>query len=287
MIRFGNHTTEKLVRSMWKICFEDSDTFINLQFSRKYKNENTLIFFEKEEAVASLQMFPYTIVFYGKKIPFYYLAGLCTLPQHRKKGYMAQLIHKSHQIMKERNIPLSVLVPAEEWLFGFYAHYGYEQVFEKDDKPILLKKLLESYPDIQDAYKHFNESVTERDFYVQKTFEDFHTIIEESRIDNFVPKYNLSAMARIIDPFYLLKLYAAHQERETNFRIKINSPENSLIYHIRKQEAIIDKLSNNFDIEADIKLLCRLLFGYKTQELPPPYPHFFPQHHPVINLMLE
>lgn len=290
MIRFGNNHTEKIVRNMWKICFDDDDNFIDFQFSRKYKNENTLIFFDGEEAAASLQMFPYSITFYGVKVSFYYLAGLCTLPQHRKKGYMALLIHKAHEIMKERNIPLSILVPAEEWLFGFYEKYGYEQVFEKNDKPIFLKKLLDKYPDRTEAYKAFNSLIEKQDFHVQKTLDDFQTIIDENKLENFAPKYNLSAMVRIINPMYLLKLYAYHQSKnrtQSDTRIKVYHEGQTTIYHINNGNVTRDDKGNSFDIEADIRLLCRLLFGYKTELLPSPYSDLFPSHHPVINMMLE
>lgn len=280
MIQFANIETMPLVRNMWKICFEDSEEFLDLHFSCKYKNENTLIFFQEGEAVASLQMFPYTITFYKQEVPFYYLAGLCTLPQHRKKGYMAQLIYASHKVMQERGIPLSILVPAEDWLFGFYEKYDYEQIFDGGRKTVPLKRLLDSAPNLEEAYNTFNLRAKKQDFYVQKTFEDFKVIADEFRIDGYPVKYNLSGMACIIDDRYLIGLYNAQAKKEGLPEIIKTNKAGVFSY-------IIDNGEGNINIEIDVRLLCRLLFGYKTKELGKPFADIFPEHHPVMNLMLE
>lgn len=99
MIQFANEHTMPLVRLMWKTCFGDADDFLDILFKYKYRNENTLIYFDGDKAVASLQMLPYTMTFYGEEIPFAYLAGLCTLPEYRRRGYMDQLIHRAHYVI--------------------------------------------------------------------------------------------------------------------------------------------------------------------------------------------
>lgn len=259
MIRFADKKTTSVVKDMWQVCFGDTDAFMELLFRRQFKEENTLIYFNGDEAVASLQMLPYTISFYGKIIPFAYMAGLCTLPGHRRKGYMELLIHEAHGILAKKNIPLAILVPAEEWLFDFYTKYGYEQVFDNSQEPIYsLTEILKSSFNIEDAYIIFDEIFNKKDFCIQKSFYDFETIIEEYKMDHCPDKYNLAGMARIIDAGYL---YSLCKGKNTQADIDLDS--------------------------IDIRLLCRLLFGYKTSKLGTPLSEMFPEHHPVMNLMLE
>lgn len=281
MIKFSNKHIEPFVKQMWKVCFEDTDEFIELIFTQKYKPENTLVYFENDVAVASLQMHSYTISFYGEEIPFAYLAGLCTLSEYRNKGYMAQLINKAHQILEERNIPLAILIPAEDWLFRFYEKFDYEQVFDKSEKPIYpLNKIIEENPNIESAYSFFDSLYRDKDFCVQKSLEDFKTIVEEYRNDGSPGKYNLAGMARIIDDAYLLKLFAI---KNRSLCIRIKTEEH--IYLINN--GIVKKTQDNADIEVNRRLLCRLLFGYKTNELDNPLKTLFAEHHSVMNLMLE
>ncbi len=281
MIQFSNEHIEPLLRQMWKVCFEDTDAFIDLIFTQKYKPQNTLVYFENDIAVASLQMHPYTISFYGEEVPFSYLAGLCTLPEYRNKGYMAQLINEAHKTLKERGILLAILIPAEDSLFRYYERFDYEQVFDKSEEPIpSLDKILAESPNLESAYSFFDSLYRHKDFCVQKSFSDFKTIIEEYKNDGSPEKYNLAGMARIIDNMYLLKLFA------------IKNP--SLYIHIKTEEQIylidngtIRKTEEDPDIEINRRMLCRLLFGYKTNELDKPLQTWFAEHHSVMNLMLE
>lgn len=282
MIRFANKDTASKVRSMWKTCFDDTEEYMNLYFSRKYRDENTLIYFADNKAVASLQMLPYSIRFYGKIIPFYYLAGLCTLPEHRNNGYMGKLIHASFTVMKERNIPLSILVPAEEWLFGYYEKYGFERTFERSPEDIGFKNFLDKHSDNhKETYKAFDKEYQQKDFCVLKSEYDFETIIREYIQDNKPIKYNLDGMALVIDPVFMLRLYA-EKNQDKIFTIKVEDK----IYQVNKGVIKLSSLANS-DIKVNINMLTRLLFGFQTNELSTEYSSLFEEHNPILNLMLE
>lgn len=282
MIQFANKDTASEVRSMWKICFEDDDQFMNLFFSRQYRDENTLIYWVDGKAVACLQMIPYSIRFYGEVIPFYYLAGLCTLPEYRNKGYMGKLIHESFSVMKERNIPLSILIPAEEWLFGYYEKYGFETTFEENSEDIGFKTFLERHTsDCAEAYKAFDKEYQQKDFCVLKSEYDFETIVKEYILDNRPLKYNLDGMSCVIDPLLTLGLYAK-KNLDKNFTIKVENQ----IYQISNGYVKLSNSSHS-DIDVNINMLTRLLFGFHTNELPEEYSSLFEEHQPILNLMLE
>ncbi|MDL2214834.1 GNAT family N-acetyltransferase [Dysgonomonas sp. OttesenSCG-928-M03] len=288
MIQFADKNTKPLVRSMWKTVFGDKDEYIDLIFNQKYEDENTLIYFDKGKAVASLQMLPYTIRFYGKPVTFYYQAGLCTLPEYRNKGYMGQLISESFRVMQSRNICLSILVPAEDWLFGYYEKYGYVKTFDQGEQAINLDVILKNYSDNLDrAFEIFDRQYQQDDFIVLKTKDDLKTILEEYVQNGMLPKYNLGGMSRIIDAFPLLNLYA-ESNPTANFTIRVRD-EQLQTNHIYKVQNGISELTEteNPDLDLNQKLLTRLLFGYKIDELPKEYTSFFKKHNPVMNLMLE
>ena len=219
MIQFANNNTKQEVRRMWKICFDDTEEFMDLYFSEKYRNENTLIYFEKNQAVASLQILPYRFTFYGEEIPVAYISGACTLPKFQGRGYMGKLMATAFELMREREILLSILVPAEKWLYDFYAKLGYEKVFEADENEIpLLEILQKAGNDLDIAYAEFDKVFRKKDFCVQKTKADFATIVRETEMEGFPPKTNLAGMARVIDAEKLLAIFAKkHPEKEITF----------------------------------------------------------------------
>lgn len=279
MIQFANIDTTPLVRSLWKTCFEDTEEYLDLHFSEKYKPENTLLYFEKDIAVAALQMLPYTIRFYGKEIPFYYLAGLCTLPDYRNKGYMGQLIRASFDVMKQRMIPVCGLVPAEDWLFNYYHKYGFEIVFDPSENTIDLKSLIGK--NLSDAYIEFDKQYQQADFCVLKTKDDLDVILTDYKSEGYPPKGNLKGMARIILPEETLSLYAS-KNNTRSLRIQVEED----IFDIKNGKAGKTGLSS-YDISVNFNSLTRLLFGYETSILESPYNSLFQEHHPIINLMLE
>lgn len=281
MIKFADKHSEAVVRNMWKICFEDTDEFIDLYFSQKYKEENTLIFFEGDIAAASVQMLPYTINFYGEEIPFSYISGACTLPEYRKKGYMEKLLIRTFCVMLERNIPLSILIPAEDWLYGFYSKYGYTKTFDNGTEQIPIREILDKHSNnVEAAYKEFDFLFRSKNLCIQKSPEDFYTIVDEYKNDGYPPKYNLSGMARIIDVNYLLSIFEK-KHPDKSFSISVLDP-------------LLEKNNNTFSInkggkklEMDISMLTRLLFGFHTNELSSEYSYTFEEQSPIMNLMLE
>src|SRR5574344_1225148 len=98
MIKLADNSTKGAVWDMWKAVFGDPDSYMELYFRTKYSNDNTLIYFENEKPVASLQMLKFNFTFYGDELPIYYLSGVCTLPEARRKGYMDKLIIESFKV---------------------------------------------------------------------------------------------------------------------------------------------------------------------------------------------
>lgn len=290
MIRFANDTTAHSVRSMWKICFGDTEEFMNLYFTQKYRNYNTLIYFEKNKPVASLQMLPYNIRFYGEIIPLYYLAGLCTLPEFRNKGYMGKLIKRSFEVMQDRSIPLAILIPAEDWLFTYYAKYGFETTFEKSDENINLKKILEDNENnTLNAFQKFDLEFQQQDFCVLKSEEDFGSIIQDYVNEGYPLKSNLAGMSAIVDTERLLRLYAQKNQFK-NFGIKLHDAIfNKINYYVIENGSVTKgRLAKcEKEIEVTSQMLIRLLFGFKTYELSDQYSSLFEKHNPIMNLMLE
>ncbi len=291
MIAFATNQTMPFVREMWKICFGDSDEYMELYFREKYRNENTLVYFDNNEAVASLQMLPYIFTFHQTEIPIAYFSGLCTLPEARKKGFMAALIRKAFDVLQQRQIPLAVLVPQEEWLLEFYDKFGFAKTFDSGDKEILsLRQLWEKYQDdLPAAYSEFDDYFRTQDMTVQKTFDDFCTIMKEAKLFDFPPKTNLDGMSRIIDAEKLLAVFARRYPEKT-FSFSLSDaeiPQNQANFSFRNGFVEYNRDNEPATHSLDIRQLSQLLLGYHTSRMDEPFRSLFPEKYPQINFMLE
>lgn len=121
---------KELVIDLWRTCFGDPEPFIQLFFEQVYRDEYTLTLERDGRVISALQILPYTLCYYGEMIPIGYICGVSTLPEERGKGYMKQLMAQAESELKSRGLALATLIPAEPWLFDYYARMGYTTAFD-------------------------------------------------------------------------------------------------------------------------------------------------------------
>lgn len=290
MIQYITPKTQDKIPEMWKVCFGDSQPYFDIYFRERYRNENTLAYFEGDRAVASLQLLHYNFTYCDTEIPIAYISGACTLPEARKKGYMAALLKRTFEELEKKNIPLSLLVPEEEWLLRFYNKYGYAQTFDKGRDLVLLDELMNRHSNnLSAAYKEFDSLFRNEEMTVQKTFDDFRVVVEETAGYDFPTKKSLDGMARVIDARGMLQLFAAKYPEKT-FSLDVSDDilsQNNLFLAVGKGEVLdtVSKLSTH--LKLTISELAQALLGYHTSEKPELFKGVFPDHQPQIHFMME
>lgn len=187
-------TTKDEVKALWKCCFADSDEFIDLYFSRRYSDDINMAVCEGGKVISALQMIPYPMTFCGEIIPMAYISGACTHPDYRKHGAMKRLLAATHRRMYADGVWLSTLIPAEEWLFGYYAKSGYASCFGRSVRRVGEESL--SRPSDSDAkveactsltdelFHYFDTRMRDRDCCVLHTREDLSVVMADMALGN-------------------------------------------------------------------------------------------------------
>lgn len=182
---------QQQVMELWRRCFEDTEDFIRFYFKQKYSDNNSLVYEENGKALSALQMLPYPMSWENTILQTSYISGACTLQEARNRGIMTMLLKTAFQEMYKRGIAISTLIPAEDWLFDYYANQGYATVFEytlssilphMDEIPANLRVYIpETYEQqsISGFYNYFNRKLLERPCCIQHTEDDFLTIVQE------------------------------------------------------------------------------------------------------------
>lgn len=276
------------VRKLWNLCFGDNEEFTELYFSRRYNEDVNLAIQEEGKVISALQILPYPMTFCKEIIPTGYISGACTHPDYRSKGVMKRLLSKAFQRMQERDVPLSTLIPAEEWLFDYYWKMGYVPVFEYTENACFKKELIPSHKYIITEYTsadhhifpYFEKKMKERPCCIQHTLEDFMVIVDDfnlgkgkilvassgGEIEGMVFCYAEKETLFVSELFYENKLvkdtllYTAAEEMNTE-KIKIKSPaaykkgEILGMARIINAEAMLQTFAFNYP---DIKISFRL-----------------------------
>lgn len=184
------------VKKLWKLCFSDNDEFIDMYFNLRYNSEVNVAIESGDEVIAALQMLPYPITFHGNSVPTAYISGACTHPDYRSRGVMRELLSQAFGRMYRNNIAFTTLIPAEPWLFGYYARVGYTTAFRYGKRTFHLPTsetdtssptssaktgwCFQAYTDYdEDVYQYMNRKMQERPCCLQHTKADFHVILAD------------------------------------------------------------------------------------------------------------
>ncbi|MDR1524626.1 MAG: GNAT family N-acetyltransferase [Tannerella sp.] len=182
-------TDKPEVAALWQEVFNDSGEFVNLFFSRVYKPGNTLVRKKDDRIIAALQMIPYEIKTANGILPSAYLCGVCTHPSERGKGVMKTLMAEAMEVMRQKGYSISILIPAEAWLFDFYKKFGYSypvnygvETYFPDRQPAspdytFIECTTDKY------FPYFDRKQRERPCAVMHDAYDFETIIRDLAYD--------------------------------------------------------------------------------------------------------
>lgn len=191
-----NSQEKEQVKSLWKRCFHDSEAFVDFYFAERYNDAVSRTLYHEGKVVAALQAIPYPMTFYGDTIATAYISGACTDPDYRSRGYMAQLLDKTHRQMFDEGILLSTLIPAEESLKNYYGRFGYADCFGYGER--LIRKA--TYEQVVDnsvfslvsvslnqavspgVYHYFKQAMAARSYCIQHSKEDFQIILGDLKI---------------------------------------------------------------------------------------------------------
>lgn len=141
MITFAKDKYIPAIKALWKSAFGDTDESCNYYFENLHKHENMLVYVDGDDAVAMLTMLPLKISCGKQKYSARYVFAVATHENYRSQGISSRLIEYAHDYMRKSGINFSVLVPASESLFDFYANRGYERMFSVSKKTVNACKI--------------------------------------------------------------------------------------------------------------------------------------------------
>lgn len=130
MLKYLNHNEKNDTRTIWENIFkEDTKQFLDYYYEHKNKDNKILCKYVDEKIVSMLHLNPYEIFINNKLYKSYYIVAVATMPQHRKKGYMAQLLNKSLNDLYGENIPFVFLRPAKKEI---YLPFDFQYIYNHD-----------------------------------------------------------------------------------------------------------------------------------------------------------
>lgn len=132
MIRNATKDMLPQLIELWGECFGDSEEYSSFFFQNKMIGtdvfQNQYVYMTDEHIVSMLSVLPAVIIEEKEERLFWYVYGVATKKEYRKKGYAGRLLN--HILAKAMEEDAAVgLVPANDALFGYYKKFGFETYF--------------------------------------------------------------------------------------------------------------------------------------------------------------
>jgi len=191
MLRLAADQDLRQIKDLWNYCFDDTPEFVDFYFNTCYKPENTLVAEEGGRILSCLQLLPYSMYLRGRTVPVCYIVGVATWPEYRGQGLVKQLLKYADEVLRSRNIHISILLP---FRYDFYRKYGWEICYDllKYKSVEIAGKFKSSYGryekvDIKDADKLsdcYLRFMKPFNGYIIRTARDWEKILRDIEMDN-------------------------------------------------------------------------------------------------------
>lgn len=141
MIRFAEPGDHPRLKALWQDIFGDSKESVEEYFSLCHRDDGMLVSESAGAVQGMLSMLPFALETGRAVYPARYVYAVATDPAHRGLGIASDLLARAHEVMLERGEAASVLVPASESLFGYYARRGYKTAFRVAEAEVRAEDL--------------------------------------------------------------------------------------------------------------------------------------------------
>ena len=125
MIREATEEDIPQLKQLFKVCFGDTDAFLDLFFSEYFQTTTCMVALRDQRIVSMLFLCPAKMKAEESLRRIYYVYACGTLPEYRRLGIMDQLLQVSHALAKQEDVWGLLLVPANDHLSAYYARLGF------------------------------------------------------------------------------------------------------------------------------------------------------------------
>lgn len=119
---------EELSR-LWVTCFPGDEAFRDYFLKEVFDPKNTYVYTDGGRIVSMAHILPMEINYHSSTVPAGYIFAVGTDPEYRGRGLAAKVLEQIFLELRQRDIPIALLIPQKDSLFEYYKRFGFAEVF--------------------------------------------------------------------------------------------------------------------------------------------------------------
>lgn len=168
MIHYLQGKEKARSRKLWEEAFpEDSQAFRDYYYTEKTKDNEILVLEEQGKVLSMLHRNPYDLALGKQTAKCDYIVGVATDKEHRRKGYMRQLMERALKDMNAEKMPFCFLMPAFEAL---YLPFDFTYIYKKQNR-VLTDKGLSAFKSREATHGELKEAAAYMNQWLAKRYE--------------------------------------------------------------------------------------------------------------------
>lgn len=255
---------KKETKELWQLVFNDTEAFADLYFNEVFAHEYNVVCQLDRKVVAALQTLPYTLLYHQKELPISYISGVSTHPNYREQGIADNLMQQAHISMYYKNKVFAVLIPAEEWLYGWYERCGYAA-------NIMVRKPFDKAENM--SFEEFDRLQRTQKCIVLHDERDWNIVQKDIALAGTAYQSEIKpiqGMIRVVNAHKALQYYAeAHPTESMIIRVEDDNdlPSNNAYYIIAHREAKQTDEPQKENLRLNIMQLAQFIFKDEEAEM--------------------
>ncbi|XOQ44131.1 MAG: N-acetyltransferase domain-containing protein [Clostridium sp.] len=125
MISLAGWEMRPELSELWQICFHEPKRYPDYFLNNYFRPEDCLVYRVSGKIAAAVYLLPAQIALDNGPAQAHYIFAAGTLPRFRSRGFMASLLAYAAIYGAKRGDRYSIVLPADQPLYSFYARNGY------------------------------------------------------------------------------------------------------------------------------------------------------------------
>ncbi len=189
MIRLWQPSDEPALKALWRDTFGDPDVYIDeVIFKYKTAPESIMLFESGGKLISAIHMPRSGFSFWGKELSAAYVMGVATHKSQRGHGYMRPLMNAALKRMYDSGTSFCTLIPAEDWLYDYYADFGFTEAFYLKKSDVYINnsssfdEKVSELSDDEALYRFYRDYFRDEPFHIKKSRTDFKAVLTDHRL---------------------------------------------------------------------------------------------------------
>lgn len=140
-LRYAEERDRAGISDLWSVCFPGDEAFRDYFLDEIFDPACSFVYVEGERVVSMAHVIEMEFRYHSRTVPVGYIFAVGTDPAYRGRGLASGVLEHIFSELRQRDIPVAILVPQRDELFDYYRRYGFGEVFSLTHEKLRKKTI--------------------------------------------------------------------------------------------------------------------------------------------------